>query len=61
VKPCARCVVITTDQESGERSKEPTATLSTYRVREGKVMVGVNAVAHPEGGVLRSGQRIDAA
>jgi len=58
VKPCARCVVITTDQETGERSKEPTATLATYRVRDGKVMVGMNAVAEPEGAFLSVGQRI---
>lgn len=58
VKPCARCVVITTDQETGERSKEPTATLATYRVRGGKVMVGMNAVAEPSGAHLSVGQHI---
>jgi uncharacterized protein YcbX len=58
VKPCARCVVIATDQESGERSTEPTATLATYRVRDGKVMVGMNAVARPEGGILRVGEQL---
>lgn len=55
VKPCARCVVITTDQESGERSKEPTATLATYRKRDGKVLVGMNAVAGPVGAYLETG------
>ena len=58
VKPCARCVVIATDQQTGERSREPTATLATYRVRHGKVMVGMNAVAGPSGGLLTVGQPI---
>ncbi len=29
--PCARCVVTTTDQETGERFKEPLRTLATFR------------------------------
>lgn len=58
VRPCARCVVITTDQETGERSREPTATLATYRVREGKVMVGMNALAHPVGARLSVGEAL---
>ena len=55
VKPCARCVVITTDQRTGQRSKEPTRTLATYRRQQGKVMVGMNALAGPEGAMLRVG------
>ena len=55
VKPCARCVVITTDQKTGERSKEPTATLATYRKQDGKVLVGMNAVADPVGAYLSTG------
>lgn len=58
VKPCARCVVITTDQQTGERSKEPTATLATYRRQEGKVMVGMNALAGPDGAILRVGDAL---
>jgi uncharacterized protein YcbX len=30
VKPCARCVVTTTDQHTGERGKEPLRTLSRH-------------------------------
>lgn len=50
VKPCGRCVIPTTDQLTGERSKEPTRTLATYRRRprtEGAVVVdfGMNAMA----------------
>jgi len=57
VKPCARCVVITTDQRCGERSKEPLRTLSTYRSIGNKVMFGMNAVAD-ERGVLRVGDLV---
>ena len=30
-KPCGRCVVTTTDQETGERGREPLRTLATFR------------------------------
>ena len=60
VKPCARCVVITTDQETGVRSKEPTATLATYRKHDGKVLVGMNALASPVGGVIHQGDILTA-
>lgn len=33
VSVCERCVVITTDQETGERNKEPLKTLNGYRRR----------------------------
>lgn len=50
VKPCGRCVIPTTDQRTGVRSKEPTRTLATYRRRAGtesevKVDFGMNAMA----------------
>jgi len=41
-KPCARCVVTTVDQQTGEKGREPLTTLSTYRNRDGKVMFGQN-------------------
>ncbi|MES2354079.1 MAG: MOSC N-terminal beta barrel domain-containing protein [Pseudomonadota bacterium] len=34
VKPCARCEITTTDQDTGMRSGEPLLTLSTYRNNE---------------------------
>lgn len=49
VKPCARCVIPTTDQRTGERGKEPLRTLATYRTVDGKVRFGMNAVADPQG------------
>jgi uncharacterized protein YcbX len=44
VKPCDRCVVTTTDQETTERGVEPLRTLATYRKVGGLVMFGQNAV-----------------
>ena len=44
VKPCARCLVIRTDQQTGQRHAEPLETLLTYRKTESKVLVGMNAI-----------------
>lgn len=45
VKPCGRCVIPTTDQHTGERSKEPTRTLASYRSISNKILFGMNAMA----------------
>ena len=44
VKPCARCLVIRTDQKTGQRHAEPLETLVTYRKFGSKVLVGMNAI-----------------
>jgi uncharacterized protein YcbX len=44
VKPCGRCMVTTTDQETTERGVEPLRTLATYRKQGGEVMFGQNVV-----------------
>ena len=49
VKPCARCVITTTDQETAERAEEPLFTLSKYRNIENKVMFGMNLIAESTG------------
>lgn len=49
VKPCARCVMTTVDQESGVKGKEPLKTLSTYRTLNNKVYFGQNVVALQSG------------
>jgi len=54
LKPCARCVVTTTDQQTGERlGKEPLRSLAKIRrsadPRVRGVLFGWNAVAHSEG------------
>jgi len=54
VKPCARCVITTTDQATGERGREPLRTLSTYRLLDGKVLFGQNLV-HEGRGTIRVG------
>jgi uncharacterized protein len=57
VKPCARCVITTTDQATTERGQEPLRTLARYRKSWGKVMFGQNAV-HETLGRLRVGDRV---
>jgi uncharacterized protein len=49
VKPCGRCVVTTTNQDTGERGQEPLRTLATYRRRDGLVIFGQNAVHEGNG------------
>lgn len=49
IKPCARCRVITIDQDSGEASKEPLKTLAGYRKKANKIYFGMNAVCLEEG------------
>jgi uncharacterized protein len=44
VKPCGRCVVTTTDQQTTEQGVEPLRTLATYRKVGGEVMFGQNVV-----------------
>ena len=44
VKPCARCVLTTTDQVTAERGPEPLRTLSTYCKRKVKVLFGQKVV-----------------
>jgi uncharacterized protein YcbX len=57
VKPCARCVVTTTDQDTLARGKEPLRTLATYRAVDGKVMFGQNAI-HAGTGELSVGDAV---
>jgi hypothetical protein len=45
VKPCARCVMTTVDQATGEKGIEPLATLSKYRRNGNKVLFGQNVLA----------------
>jgi uncharacterized protein YcbX len=49
VKPCARCVIVNTDQATGARHTEPLRTLATFRTKGNKVLFGVNAVCADEG------------
>src|SRR5690606_34829723 len=59
VKPCARCVITTTEQSTGERDgNEPLATLATYRKTGLGVVFGQNAV-HLERGTLEVGAPVE--
>lgn len=49
VKPCARCVITTTNQDTAERLHEPLLTLSKYRKFDNKVMFGMNLVCDSTG------------
>lgn len=60
VKPCARCIVTTTDQNTGERNpkKEPLRTLNTFRKLEiGKVMFGENLIPRSVG-LIKVGDKL---
>jgi uncharacterized protein YcbX len=45
VKPCARCVLTTVNQQTAEKGIEPLRTLSTYRKKDNKILFGQNLLA----------------
>ncbi len=49
VKPCARCVVTTINQQTAQKSDEPLKTLSKYRMVNNKVMFGMNLLHKGKG------------
>jgi len=58
MKPCARCVITTTDQETAERLHEPLLTLSKYRKIDNKVRFGMNLVCDLTG-EIKVGDKIE--
>jgi hypothetical protein len=60
VKPCGRCAVTTTDQQTAVRGKEPLKTLATFRrgAETGKVYFGWNLIPETTGR-LRAGDAVD--
>jgi uncharacterized protein YcbX len=59
VKPCVRCVITTTDQDSAEFGLEPLRTLATYRKGpDGGVWFGQNLIHHRPG-TLRVGDLVE--
>ncbi|TCC90103.1 MOSC domain-containing protein [Pedobacter frigiditerrae] len=56
-KPCSRCIMITVDQQTGEKSQEPLKTLSTYRNFGQKILFGHN-IMHTNLGLLRIGDEL---
>ncbi|HVF63257.1 MAG TPA: MOSC N-terminal beta barrel domain-containing protein [Casimicrobiaceae bacterium] len=62
VKPCVRCEITTTDQDTGHRGIEPLRTLSTFRRddRLAGVTFGMNAiVAAGAGDVIAVGNEVE--
>lgn len=60
VKPCARCVITTIDQQTGAKDgKEPLRTLAKYRTKNGKVLFGQNLIAEKAGGFVKVGDKVE--
>lgn len=56
IKPCARCIVITYDPETGEQGKEPLKTLFKQRIDD-KMVFGQNAIMLKEG-IIKVGDEV---
>jgi uncharacterized protein len=59
VKPCSRCIITTTDQETGMRNpqKEPLKTLASFRSFPGGIMFGENVIPETTG-IIKVGDPI---
>lgn len=49
LKPCARCMITTIDQDSSEKGFEPLTTLASYRKKDSKVLFGMNLICNSTG------------
>lgn len=56
-KPCARCIVTTTDQETAARGTEPLQTLTSFRKKENKILFGQNLIGLSTG-TVKTGDQI---
>jgi uncharacterized protein YcbX len=56
-KPCDRCVVTTTDQETGERGKEPLRTLARFRNVNQDLLFATNLIPDQRG-TIRIGDEV---
>lgn len=56
-KPCARCVVVDTDQHDGSRTTTLLRTLAEYRKADGKILFGQNLL-HRDTGTLAIGDPV---
>lgn len=59
--PCGRCIIVTTDQFSGERHAEPLRTLAAYRrdpAEPTNVNFGQNLIHETKSGTLRVGDPV---
>ena len=58
VKPCARCVIPTIDQQTAVKGKEPLKTLATYRLKNNNVYFGQNLL-HSGSGEIKVGDELN--
>jgi hypothetical protein len=58
-KPCGRCVVTTTDQETGQRAREPLRTLGRHRNVDQGLLFATNLIPDNRGTVT-VGDRVEA-
>ena len=57
-KPCSRCSIVMTEQETGRRDREVLATLAKYRRAGKNIFFGQN-LAHDATGTLRVGDAVE--
>lgn len=59
IKPCGRCILTTTDQNTGIRHKggDPLKTLATYRTQGNKVLFGMNLITLGSG-IIKVGDEL---
>jgi len=57
VKPCARCILITIDQQTGIKTADPLATLAHYRKQDNKIIFGQNLI-HKGEGIIKVGDEL---
>lgn len=58
VKPCARCVITTVNQDTGQAGSEPLKTLTGFRRVSGKVLFGQN-LTHVNQGSIAVGDQVE--
>ncbi len=59
VKPCARCIVTTTNQDTAEVGKEPLRTLAKYHKTGNKIIFGQNLIFGRKGSEIRVGDAVE--
>jgi uncharacterized protein len=57
VKPSARCVITSINQQTAQKGKEPLQTLATYRMKNNKIYFGQN-ILHQQNGRIATGDEI---
>lgn len=58
VKPCARCMITTIDQNTAQQGKEPLRTLSKYRMVNNKIYFAQNLL-HKGEGIIHVGDTLE--